>query len=150
MLLISCGFVLFFGIKSTINVLSFDKAKRMDGFIYILCYLLLLLFLSLEIANTIISFKYGSVYIKGLAFNDNNTINRNSLIVTGGIAAFSIYAIIYITLVIKGRNLKLYKLDIEAKYFILVSSIALLTNAIAVLVFPLLAKEDQSFDDKKK
>lgn len=150
LLLASFVITLIFGIKTTISVLKFDKEKLMDGIIYILCFVMLLMFTAMEVINTILSFKNGSVYIKGLAFNDNNTLNRNSLIVTGGIASLSIFAIYYISIILRGRNLPLYKLEIEAKHFMLVSFILVLINAIAVLLFPIFGKDDQAFNDKKK
>lgn len=150
MLLASFVITLIFGIKTTISVLEFDKEKLMDGIIYILCYVMLLMFTAMEVINTILSFKNGSVYIKGLAFNDNNTLNRNSLIVTGGIASLSIFAIFYISIILRGRNLPLYKLETEAKHFMLVSFILVLINAIAVLLFPIYGKDDQAFNDQKK
>ena len=94
MLLASIVFTSIYGVKTVINVISFNKEKLMDGIIYILCYIMLLMFTAMEIANTVVSFKNGSVYIKGLAYNDDNTVNCYSLIVTGGMTSLSIFAII--------------------------------------------------------
>ena len=149
MLLISIGLSIFLGIKSTLNVLGYDKVKLSDGIMYILCFLLLLSITVLEIANTIISFKNGSVYIKGLTYNDNNTINRNSLYVAGGIAIFSLFTVIYISFTLNRNDLPLSTLDTEAKYFMISAFALAFINAMYVVLFPLLAREDQSLQENK-
>ena len=88
-------------------------------------------------------------FLKGLAYNDNNTTNRNSLLVAGGLALLSIFAIVYVSLIIGGKNLPLSTLDIEAQYFMLTAFILAFINAAYVVLFPLLAYEDQSLQDKK-
>lgn len=149
MLLISFIITLILGIKSTINVIKFDKAQLMDGIIYLLCYFLLLVFTLSEVFNTIVSFKNGSTYIVQIAYKDNKTLNRNSMMIVGGLSIFSLFAIIYISLVINGYNYPLYKLDIEAQYFILAAFVSLLINMVYILLFPIFAAEDQSLKDNK-
>ena len=144
---ISAIITLIFGIISTINVTGFDSLKLTDGIMYILCYILLFIFIGLEITNTILSFKNGSVYIKGLAYDDNNQINRNTLFAVGGIALFSLIAIVYLSVVASGFNLPLSSLDIEALYFMICASITVLINATFVVLFPVLAYEDQSLKE---
>ena len=138
---------LILGVITTINVTKFDEIKMMDGIIYILCFILLIIFTGLEVFNTIISFKHGSVYIKGLAYDDNNNVNRNSLLISGGIALFSVIATIYVILILNGANLPLNTLDKEALYFIITMMVLVFINALAVVLFPYLASSDQSLNE---
>ena len=146
-LIISACVTLLFGIISTINVTNFDQIKLTDGIMYILCYVLLLVFTILEIINTILSFKNGSVYIRGLAYNDNKEINRNTLTITGGIVIISLFAIVYLLIILSGANIPLSTLDIEAIYFMICTSILVIINATYVLLFPILAFDDQSLHE---
>jgi hypothetical protein len=149
LLCLSIVLSLILGTISLINVLKFDETKMMDGIIYIICYVMLIIFTGLEVSNTIISFKHGSVYINGLAYDDNNNPNRNSIIISGGISVFSIIAVIYVILIINGVELPLSNLDIEALYFLITTCVLVFINALAVMLFPYLASSDQSLTEEQ-
>ena len=129
------------------SVIKYERAQLMDGIIYLLCYFLLLIFTIFEISNTIISFKNGSIYIKQIAYREDKTINRNSLIAVGGLALFSLFAIVYISFVINGYNFPLYKLDLEAQHFILSAFVLLFINMVYVLLFLIVSSQDQSLQE---
>ena len=147
MLFLSLMLTLILGIKSTISIINNEQITLIDGIIYMACYLMLLIFIGLEIFNTILSFKHGSMYAKPLAYNDDNTINRNSLIIIGGIINLSMFAVIYIMIILIGYPLPLHNLDKEALLFMIPTFATVFVNSLFILLFPLLAKNDQSLNN---
>ena len=146
-LLISFTTSLIFEIITIIYVSKIDKNNMMDGIMYILCFALLLIFTILEIVNTIISFKKGSSYIVYLAYNENKSINRNFLSVLGGISIFSIFAIIYFTLLYNGLKLPLSGMNQNICSLIICTAILLLINCIYTILFPIFATKDISIQN---
>lgn len=143
-LFISFVITLIFGILSTMSIIGIEQDKIMDGIMYILCFCLLLIFTGLQIANTIVSFKNGSSFIVNLAYNDNKTVNKNFLLILGGVSALSIFSIIYFSFIYNGFDLPFSGFDKNISSFIICVSVLLLINSIYIILFPILAKEDIS------
>lgn len=140
----------FFLIKAILNIINIDQADLMDGVMYIICLSLLLIFIGLEIVNTILSFKNGSNYIIRLAYNNDQTLNRNLFYILGGLSVLSFFAIIYFSLIYVGVNLPLHQFAQEISSIIISFSTVFFIDSIFILLFPILAKEDSSLQSKSR
>ena len=76
-----CVLSSYFLVISINNIIDISKEDMMDGIMYILCFVLNLVFLGLEIFNTIYSFKTGSHFAKNLTYDEDNTFNKKFVII---------------------------------------------------------------------
>lgn len=146
-LIASLGLDIFFLIQAIQSIMQVQQAELMDGIMYIICLILLLFFIGLEIVNTILSFKKGSMYIKNLTYNDDGSINRNLIYVLGGLSLVSLLVILYFILIYAGISLPLSNFAREIISIIISFFTIVFVDSIFIILFPILAKEDISLQD---
>lgn len=145
LLAIGSGFLLVLGIIDAINV----KADVIESIIYSVCYLLLLAFTILEIANTIISIKSGSNFIQRLLY-EKKEFNRPFYIMAFIFGILSLVILIYGLIIYPSNNFMFLSDSIKLiKGLLILFSSLIAFDVIIVLLFPLLAKEDKSFLNRK-
>lgn len=145
LLAISSGFLLVLGIIEAINI----QADIIESIIYGVCYLLLLTFIILEIANTIVSIKSGSNFIQRLLY-EKKEFNRPFYIMAFIFGILSLALSIYGLLIYPSNNGMFLSDSIKLIKGLLILFSSLITfDVIIILLFPLLAKEDKSFLNRK-
>lgn len=144
-LIASLGIDIFFLVQAIINIINSTNIDHSDEIMFIIGFVLLILFVGLEIVNTVISFKNGSAFIKNLTYNQDLSLNRNLLYVSGGISILSLIAIVYFSLLFALSNMPFGNLAYGMKTVILGFFIITFVDSLFITLFPLVAKEDKSF-----
>lgn len=131
-----------------LGVFSFiDLLKKpddvLDNLVLLLCFVLLIAFIILEIVNTFLSFKTGSVFIKSLVFDDKNALNLPFLVILAIIGLFSIGGLVYALFIISNPspNLLLGESPLMLKNLLISVFSMLIADISAILLFPVLGKE---------
>lgn len=149
-LIVVLGFNVLFLTLDIINLIQHGADNIFDEIMYILCLLLSLCFIGLQIYNTIISFKKGSMFIKNLAYNDDNSLNDRFLKLLGIADVILFVLVIYSILLYCGVSLPLKDLSQAIKSIMVTFISILFIDALFILLFPLLGKDDPAFSKAKE
>ena len=111
--------------------------------VLLLCFVLLIAFIILEIVNTFLSFKTGSVFIKSLVYDNKNSLNLPFLVILAIIGLFSIGGLVYALYIISNPspNLLLGESPLMLKNLLISVFSMLIADISAILLFPVLGKE---------
>ena len=141
---------IFFIVRSILIFASLEEKNTSDFIIFMLSLVVLLAIIVMDFINTVVSKKRGSTFIRALAYNDETTINTKFVVFCYIFGAISLAVIIYFVLTLCG--VKTYFTDFTPyALFLIVNTFALaLVACLAVILFPILGKEDISFKVKKK
>ena len=146
LLFITLSFSIFMGVYSSIKIFSAPVENPVDTIIYLVCYLLLFAFIITEIVNTFISFKTGSMFVQKLTFDDDAQINRPLIGICVGILAIAIAVFIFSLIIyVTPNGIFLSTSSPLVKGLLCSISLLIITNTIALILFPCLGRNDKSF-----
>ena len=127
------------------SIILFSSIKNTaDAVMYIVALFVLLAFIGLEIGNTFVSLKQGSTFAKALAFDNDGTLNKKGLVIFSLMGLACLAAVIYFLLLLCGLNLYFAFFAKPMQYVIFLVFLTGFINALFILLFPLLGREDPS------
>ena len=139
---------LFFIVRTIILMIGQEGLS--DYIIILVCLVMLLVILIMHIVNTFVSMKAGSTFIKPLAFDDDATKNTKFIIFCYVFGAISLGVIVYFILILSGMELY-FSHFIKPVSFLIVNLFSVtLTDAIFIILFPYLGKEDLAFSKNNR
>lgn len=149
-LLISLGLLIALNIYFIIRTaMLFPGAPSIEDLVLLMVGLVVLLaILVLDFANTIYSKKNGSTFIKALAFNNDREVNTKFIVFCYFFGAISIGVIIYFLFVLAGFDLPFGNFPQPFKYLIINLFSLTLLICVAVILFPVMGREDKAFKIK--
>ena len=149
-LFISLAASLSLGIISFIDFFK-TPSNVLDNLVLVLCFILLVAFNVLQIVNTLLSFKTGSVFIKSLAFDSKKKLNSPFLFIIFIVSIFAIGFLIYFIIITLNPTNEyiLGTTPLLFKNLIISLCVLIISDVIAIELFPILGKEDKSFIDSK-
>lgn len=118
------GASVFFFAKTIMLIPSINNVS--DTIIFILSFLVLFAFIGLEFANTIVSTKKGSTFVKPLAYDRDGSLNKRGLVIFSLMGIAGLAAAIYSLFVV---------LDYPLYFAILAKPIQYLALSLFTLVF---------------
>lgn len=129
-------------VLSTIHAFSATQEQLGDAIIIILCFVLLLAFLTLEIVNTFRSFRHGSQFILSLAYNEDGNKNTPFLVISGLLFLLGLVCFVWGILLMCGLSVFLSDtVRWDGGHLIMAFGALLWINFGAVLLFPVWSDE---------
>lgn len=146
LLFLSLALSLTLGIISFIDLLT-NPSQVLDNLILFVCFIILIAFTVLEIVNTFLSFKTGSVFVKSLAFDDKKVLNSPFLVILAIIGCFAVAGLIYSLYILANpvNELLLATSPLMLKNLLISVFALLIVDILIIELFPLLGKDDKAF-----
>ena len=131
------GLTIFFVAKTSQAIKSYED--KSDVIMFLICDILLIIFIGLEIFNTMVSIYKGSSFISHLVYNEDNAINKFVLIVAGLLLIFSTGSAIYFCLRLYNIGSIFTNFSHELNYLIISFSLTLFVDSLSILTYPLVS-----------
>jgi len=141
------GLVIFFLVDAIIFATKQENPG--NAILFIICDFVLIAIIGLFIYNTFHSIKHGSNFIKVLLYDDKRLITKGLVITSITLVCF-IIILVYVILIKCGVNVPLNTMPLPLADMIIGLMVFCIFNSVAILLFPLLGKEDISFKKKQK
>ncbi len=132
------GVTIYFVTKTSLAISTYED--KSDVIMFLICDILLIIFLGLEIFNTIVSIYKGSSFIAHLVYSEDNNINKSTLFVSFLLSFLSLGCIVYFCLRLYGIGSIFTNFSIELNYLIIAFSTTIFIDSLAVLSYPLVSE----------